>query len=351
MADGTAERVPIIAIGGSAGALEALLQIVPTLPADLGAAVLVAIHIPPDQPSRLPEVLSRHGPLPASAARDGEEVQPGHIYTAVPDRHLLLDGGRLRLGRGPRENRSRPSLDALLRSVALSAGPDALGLLLSGMLDDGASGLWALRWLGGSTMVQHPDDALYPSIPLSGLRSVEVNDILPTDQIGPALVRWSGAVQTRRRAVEVHMDEAERGRLEEERDIAAGVGRPMLDLLGQGQLTPFTCPECHGVLVRFKEGHGERFRCHTGHAYSLDTLLAELRVSAEAALWQTARVLDEQLLLLRHLQRHLDDSPLPEQARQLAQEAQATGERARLVRQLAQEAAAPAGEAGSPTLE
>lgn len=343
-------RVPVIAVGGSAGALEALLKVVPTLPPDLGAALLVVIHMPPDQPSRLAEVLARAGPLPASSAQDGEEVQAGHIYTAVPDHHLLLAGGRLHLGRGPRENRSRPSIDVLLRSVALSAGPQAIGVLLSGMLDDGASGLWALRRLGGCALVQHPDDALYPSIPLSALRAVEVNDILPADQIGGALGRWAAAQAAEGAEPEVAMDGAERRRLEEERDIAAGTGTPPLDLLAQGQLTPFTCPECHGVLVRLKEGQGERFRCHTGHAFSLSTLLAEMRLSVEAALWQTARVLDEQLLLLSHLQRHLWNSQ-PDEVRRLAQEQLLTEQRLRLLRQLAQGAGEADSEGPGPSPE
>src|SRR5688572_25460972 len=140
----------VVVIGASAGGVESLREVVKGLPADLPAAVFVVLHISPFQPSSLPEILSRSGPLPACHPEDGAKIEAGRIYTAPPDHHLLIERGRVAVAKGPKENRFRPSIDALFRSAAYSYGPKVIGIVLSGALDDGTSGLWSIKRLGGT---------------------------------------------------------------------------------------------------------------------------------------------------------------------------------------------------------
>ena len=284
---------PVVVVGGSAGALRPLLETVQGLEADFPAALVVVIHMPPDQPSALAAILERAGPLPAQQAHDGQQIRPGQIYTAVPGRHLLLDGERLHLSLGPRENHSRPSIDVLFRSAA-RRGADTAGVLLSGRLDDGVSGLWTVRRRGGRTLVQHPEEAEFPEMPLNGVRQVDVHDILNAAQLPAALSAWARERQRRQGAREdgpnmdkpgidePGMDENEERRLRTELRIAAG--QEGQDLLDQAPLSRLTCPECHGVMVQITEGTLLRFRCHTGHAYTVASLVTELRERTEASL-------------------------------------------------------------------
>src|SRR5579864_7798260 len=177
----------IIVIGASAGGVEALVKLVGQLPGDLPAAVFVVLHIPAESPSLLPGILERSGPLPASQPGDNEAIRSGHIYVASPDYHLLIEQGRVRQMRGPKENRHRPAIDPLFRSAALTYGPRVVGVILTGALDDGTAGLLAVKRRGGVAIVQDPDEALYPSMPLSALENVEVDYTLPLASIGPQL--------------------------------------------------------------------------------------------------------------------------------------------------------------------
>lgn len=331
---------PVVVIGGSAGALDPLLALAGALPADLPAAVLVVIHLPPDRPSMLPQLLARSGPLQASHAADGGSLEAGKIYVAPPDHHLLVAQGQVRLSRGPRENRSRPSIDVLFRSAAYTLGPQVAGVLLSGMQDDGTSGLWAVHHFGGLTLVQHPEEATYSEMPLSAIRSVEVDEILTTQALATRLSAWARAVRPQepmpaRNAHMDEMDEPEIRRIELEIGIATQDNAFKGGVLNQGTLSPFTCPECHGVLVQLKEGRMVRYRCHTGHAYTARTLISELREAAEARLWDAARVLDENVMLLEHLSKHALEADALEEAEDLKSEAHESQMRGQAVRQLA----------------
>lgn len=330
---------PVVVVGGSAGALAPLLDIVAGLPRDFGAAVLVVIHLPPDQPSVLPTLLGRAGELPARHAQSGEQLQPGCIYVAPPNQHLLLADGRVRLSYGPRENRSRPSIDVLFRSAAYTHGPLVAGVLLSGMLDDGTSGVWAVQHFGGTVIVQHPNEAEYPDMPLSALRQVPVDDILNARDIAPRLVAWAAVRPTGERQAqelreEVHVSDEERRRLAAELGIASEDNAFDWGILNAGPLSPFTCPECHGVMGQIKEGNTTRYRCHTGHAYTAGTLLSEVRHSVEATLWSAVRALDENVMLLEHLGKHLEEAGHGEQAEAILTEAREVRERARQMRPL-----------------
>lgn len=348
-------RFPIVVVGGSAGALTALKEVVTFLPAEFPAPVLVVIHTPADQPSYLPQVLGNAGALPARHAQDGETLRPGQIYVAPPDRHLLVRGSHLELSRGPRENLARPSIDVLFRSAADTGGPRVIGVLLSGMLNDGASGLWAIKALGGRAVVQHPEDAEYDSMPLSALRQVEADHVLKAADIGPRLLRLVGDLagleeadpaaadgkgspsmdeQARKTPETPLLSGEDRRRLTLEVGIAAESDGFRAGVLNQGEPSVFTCPECHGVLVKIQEGRMLRFRCHTGHAYTAETLLSEVRESVEATLWTAVRVLDEQVMLLEHLGRHLADVEQEEQADLFREEARQTREWSQAVRQV-----------------
>ncbi|AFZ68618.1 chemotaxis protein CheB [Deinococcus peraridilitoris] len=323
----------LVVIGGSAGALDALRAIVRDLPRDFPAAVLVVVHISPDFPSRLAQILNDSGPLEACHARDGDPLRAGVIHVAPPDHHLLVQRGHLRLTRSPKENRARPSIDVLFRSAAYTHGAGVMGVLLSGMLDDGTSGLWTIKQLGGQVIVQHPEEAPQPSMPLSALRQVEVDEVLGAGQIGPHLSEWAFAAGP----LEEHvtLDDEQRRRLEVELGVATEDNAFELGVLQLGPLSPFTCPECHGVMVQIKEGNSSRFRCHTGHAFSPSSLLAEVRDSVEASLWSAARALDENVMLLEHLARHFGEAGEEGPREAFTHEALHAREQARLVRQSA----------------
>ncbi|WP_407543307.1 chemotaxis protein CheB (plasmid) [Deinococcus radiomollis] len=178
---------PVVVIGGSAGALEALLRIVAQLPPMFSAPIVIVIHSDPDSPSSLPEILSRAGPLPAHHARSGEPMLGGHLYLAPPDQHLLVDGELLVLSHEPKEHRSRLSIDVTMRSAAATRGESVIGVLLSGLLDDGTSGLWSIQEQGGRILVQDPEEALFPSMPRSALQRVHADGILPSTEIAGRL--------------------------------------------------------------------------------------------------------------------------------------------------------------------
>ena len=230
----------IVVIGASAGGIEALGELVRALPADFGAPILVVLHIPRDVPSLLPAVLARAGTVKTKTAEDGERVRNGTLYAAPPDRHLVIEAdGTLRTPRGPRENRHRPAVDPLFRSAALAYGPDAIGIILSGSLDDGTAGLLAIHQRGGITIVQDPKEAAYPGMPESAIANVEVDHVLSVQDI----VRQLGVnVNDARPAKEEEGGEMKQMDLEKriaemEPGAFRGDDRP-------GQPSAFSCPDC-----------------------------------------------------------------------------------------------------------
>jgi two-component system chemotaxis response regulator CheB len=159
----------VLAVGASAGGVEALVEIVGALRADFPAPVLVVLHVPASFASNLPAILDRAGPLTAHHARDGDPLLAGRILVAPPGFHLIAEREEVRLGRGPRERNQRPAIDALFRSVADAFGPRAIALVLTGALDDGAAGAAAVSAQGGSVVVQDPADARHPSMPVHAI--------------------------------------------------------------------------------------------------------------------------------------------------------------------------------------
>ncbi|WP_425144954.1 chemotaxis protein CheB [Deinococcus sp.] len=297
----TAAHAPkrLVVVGASAGGLEAVMDLVADLPAGFAAAVLVVIHTGPSGPSFLAEILNRASVLPVSEAVDGEALRSGHIYVATPDRHLLVQDGAIAVKRGPRENRFRPSVDALFRSAAYTHGAEVIGVILSGMLDDGTSGLWTVKRLGGVSVVQTPSDALYDAMPRSALDHVEVDYVLPVAGIGALLARL---VQEPPASLSPPLEQSEQRRLEVEVKTAAEHDAFELGWMHLGALSPLTCPECRGVLLQVQEGRRTRYRCHTGHAYTATSLRDSLDESVESALYQALRSLEEAAMLFGHLE-------------------------------------------------
>jgi two-component system chemotaxis response regulator CheB len=260
-------------------------------------------------------------------ATDGSAIEPGHIYVAPPDRHVLLEAGKIVVRRGPKENRFRPSIDALFRSAAYVYGPRAIGVVLSGVLDDGTSGLWSIKRLGGVAIIQDPNDAVHPEMPQNVLEHVKVDYITRSADIGSLL----GQLAQESTPEENRVDHNELRRLGLEVDIAARDGAFEKGIIEWGEMTPFTCPECHGALVQLTEDTIVRFRCHTGHAYTPSTLLAGITESVEDRLWQAMRAVEEQAMMLEHIAGHFRTRGREQNAELFLDKARSARERAQVI--------------------
>jgi two-component system chemotaxis response regulator CheB len=318
----------LVVIGTSAGGIETLRTIVGGLPSDFAAAICVVMHTPPDSPGVLAGILSRVGPLPAIAARRAERLQPGHIYVAPPDCHLVIEPGIVRPTKGPRENLFRPAVDPLFRSAAQVYGPAAIGVVLSGNLDDGTAGLWAIKRLGGTAIVQDPDDALFDGMPRSAIDRVAIDHVVPAAAIPPLLVRLTSTALPE--TGEIVVPEP----IKIEVDIAREANPVDAGLTKIADPSSFACPECHGVLLQMKNEGRLRFRCHTGHAYSIDTLLAAMGEAVDDSMWNSIRALEEAGLFMSTVAEHLK-AHNAEQAAQLEARARQVREQSTRLREMA----------------
>jgi len=319
----------IVVIGASAGGISALLALVKTLPADFPAPIFVVQHLAPDSPSILPQLLSSVSALRVKHPHNGETVEPGVIYVAPPDHHLLLEDDRVLMARGPKENRFRPSIDALFRSAAYTYGPRVIGVVLTGYLDDGTSGLWSVQRMGGLTVVQAPHDAEQPSMPTNALEFVAADYVVPLAELGGLLVRLT----TEPAPAKPKLPADQLDLLKIELTIAKQGGGFELGIIDMGKLTPFTCPDCHGALTQLIEGKLIRYRCHTGHAYTVSALLSEVTESVESLLYQGMRGLEETKMILQNLGAQFTDNEQPEVAALFLRKADETGRQARVVHQ------------------
>lgn len=276
----------VIAIGASAGGVEALQAVVAGLPVDLPAVVLVVLHIPRQAPSALPGILDRAGPLPAVAARHGIPARPGTIYVAPADHHLLIHDGHLELSVGPTENGHRPAIDPLFRSVAVAFGVGAIGVVLSGARDDGAAGLTEIVKRGGQAVVQDPNEALHRSMPASALEHVTTAHVLPAAKIGTLLGELVGEGAA---PIELPRPNPD---LAAENEIAT-LSSTTTEEMQSARPSGFSCPSCQGVLFMVNGEPAPRYRCRVGHAWSPGSLVAEQTVGVEEALWAALRALEE----------------------------------------------------------
>jgi two-component system chemotaxis response regulator CheB len=323
----------IIVIGASAGGFDALKKLVADLPKDLPASVFVVWHMPPDVRGVLPQVLNRFETVRATHAIDGERIEPNRIYVAPPDRHLLIEKGSVRVTRGPKENRFRPAVDPLFRSAAYAYGSRVIGVILSGALDDGTAGLWTIKQRGGLAIVQDPWDAEVPSMPENALREVAVDYTVPLAEMAELLVRLSQEEAAENSEVNT-VENAENEKTRIEIGIAAEASAFESGIMKYGALTPYTCPECHGVLSALTDGNIKRFRCHTGHAYSADSLLTTVTENIENSLYDVIRGVEESVMLLNHLGDHFAEVNQPKLAALYFKKANNAEQRAQSVRQI-----------------
>jgi two-component system, chemotaxis family, protein-glutamate methylesterase/glutaminase len=283
----------IIVIGGSAGATGPLKQVLGRLPADLPAAVLIVLHIPARGIGILSSVASAAGPLPVAEAENGARIEKGRVYLAAPDRHLLVRDGHILLGRGPRENMVRPAIDPLFRSAALHYGPRTIGVVLSGLLSDGAAGLNAIKRCGGMTLVQDPEEAIADEMPRHAMEATTVDLCAPSGRIGDVLSDLA-----RERAGTALPVPPE---IVLEVEIAAGE-RLGAEAIGKiANPAALTCPSCGGVLSKLKAGNPLRFRCQVGHAFTADTLAKEQESRVDEALRVALRIIEERAELVHRM--------------------------------------------------
>ena len=287
----------IIVIGASSGGLETLLAIVPELPLDLAASIFLVLHVSSRGTSKLPDILKRAGSLPAAHARDGDVIQSGHIYVAPPDFHLLLRPGSMRVLPGPKENNHRPAIDPLFRTAARVYGSRVIGVVLSGMLDDGAAGLLAIKKNGGIAVVQDPQDALYPDMPRNALAATPVDYCVVKSEIAQLLNRLTH--HTAYKTGDAPM--ADQEKIAKESAIAAMDNETIEDDDKPGTPSVYGCPECGGTLWELQDDEWLRFRCRVGHAYNAEGLLSSQNETLEAALWSAFRNLHESAALARRL--------------------------------------------------
>ena len=283
----------IVAIGASAGGVKALRALVAGLPADYPGTLLVVMHVNAHATSRLAEILEHAGALPASTASDGMPIHPGRIYVAPNDQHMLVERGVLRTVRGPKENRHRPAVDPLFRSAAWTYGPRTIGVVLSGNLDDGSAGLWAVKSCGGTTVVQEPGQSEFPDMPMNALLRMQVDHRLPLKAIAELLARLAQQPvdpppTDPPESIKIEIDAA---KLHGDIDSTDRLGAP----------SPFTCPACRGALWEIEEGGALRYRCHVGHAYAPATLMVEQSEAVEQSIFLALRAVEEKATTLRRL--------------------------------------------------
>lgn len=312
MAD-QANKLNVIAVGASAGGVEALTSFAAGLPADLPCAILTVLHMPPGAPSVLARIVDRHGPLSAVTALSGTRLEHGTIYVGTPDHHLLAHDGGIVLSEGPTENGHRPAINALFRSVALAHGKRAIGVLLSGVLDDGVLGSAAIRSRGGTTIAQEPADALFPAMPRNAIDAGVIDYQTPAAEMGGLLKQL-----TTQECREVEMAADPRMELENRIAMARRFSTEF-DTEALGPPSGYTCPDCNGSLATVSEGN---YRCHVGHAWTADALLRARDDEVDNALWVAVRSLQEKAKLSRRLAEQVTPGILSQRYHALADEAE-----------------------------
>ena len=317
----------IIVIGTSAGGIEALQQLVRALPAKFAASIFVTVHFPGHGTSVLPRILTRAGPLPAVHAADGESIVSERIYVAQPDFHLLIERGVVRLVRGPRENGHRPAIDPMFRSAALAYGPRVIGVVLTGNLDDGTSGLAMVKRYGGVAVVQDPQEALFPSMPQSAIEHVEVDHVVSLRTMAETLVGLVAADTHTPSPLPTTPDD-----LMEAKYSAADLDAIENPAQHPGKLSSFGCPDCGGVLWELREGEFVRYRCRVGHAWTSEALLGEQGHRFDDAMWTALRALEESASLARQIAARHRDRGVEQLAQRFDAQAEVNESRATVIR-------------------
>jgi two-component system, chemotaxis family, protein-glutamate methylesterase/glutaminase len=289
----------VVLVGASAGGVETLARLLEQIPQDFAAPILIVLHIG-DRESALPAVLARYCALPVSHAVDGQQILPGTVLVAPPGRHLLVERRRSALfavlTRGPKENYCRPAIDTLFRSAAVAANRHAIGVVLTGYLDDGAAGLQAIKACGGIAIAQDPADAIVPDMPRHAMDQVDVDLCLPLDAMGAALEEKIAELGRAGAAAAQATPEA----IAVENRFAFNKGD--INLLKRiANPSQYSCPECGGALFAVSATRPGRFRCHTGHSYTMLSLLSQVETAVDQGLAATLRALQEKENLAEQL--------------------------------------------------
>ena len=321
--------VPVLAVGASAGGVEALREFVAGIPPDSGLCVLVVLHLPPTAPSALPAILSRSTSLPVRVAREGEQLAPDTVLVASPNHHLLVLDGSVALSHGPQENGHRPSVDVLFRSASRALGSRVLAVVLSGSLDDGAAGAASVAARGGRVVVQDFDEALYDGMPRAAAAAVPTAFTAPAGGIGALAAQWVEGLPA------VHPAPTEPDPLQAMEVSMAALDRRAVHAEDHpGDPAGFGCPDCAGALYQIDESGFRRYRCRVGHAWSAESLLARQTVAMEGALWMALRSLEEKAALNRDLARRAESSRQDTSAHRFTANAEEATHAAELVRRL-----------------
>ena len=305
----------VIVIGTAAGGLEALDQLIGQLPTDLPASIVIVQHMDPGNSGEpLLRRLGRHQAFRPKLAQSGEHLKPTHVYIAPPDSHLLIKKGKMLVTKGAAENRHRPGIDPLFRSAAVSHGSRVIGVVLTGMMDDGTAGLIAVKRCGGVTVVQDPRDAAYSGMPLSALDNANVDYCVSIAEMGPLLTTLVSNPGGKSKAVpdDVRTEAA----------IAERVLSDISQVNGLGEQVPYNCPGCGGVLWKIDGAGEKRYRCHTGHSYSGLSLLASQSEKIEEMLWISLRMFEERKNLLTSMVDESATAALKSTKRRQAKETQ-----------------------------
>lgn len=276
----------IVVIGTSAGGVNALLQLVKDLPSTLKASIFIVIHTAARNPTLLQELLQPHTTLPVITPEHGQMIHQGHIYIAPPRFHMTIKKERIYLSRGPRINHCQPAIDPLFRSSALHYGMRVIGIILTGMLDDGTVGLSFIKNRGGISIVQNPQDAQYPEMPSSALSNVPVDYCVALSEIASLITKLTKtSVKTKPKPIPDWMHT--------ESKLSTTDITSAEELNRLGKISPFACPECHGNLWEINKDKVLRYRCRIGHAFGPLSLAAVHDETMENILWSAVRILEE----------------------------------------------------------
>ncbi|MFD3001920.1 chemotaxis protein CheB [Pontibacter toksunensis] len=273
----------IIVIGTSAGGMQALTLLLSKLPADLPAAIFIVQHLSNDSSAPfLVNRLNHHTKLTCKVAEHQQAFETGTVYMAPPDRHLILTEKEMLVARGPLENQFRPAIDPLFRSAAAYHGARATGVILTGFLSDGVVGMEFIKRCGGKTVVQHPDDAEYPALPANVIRQVAIDYVVPISDMGEILMKL--AHQPDQDSVKVPTDVWQEAQIAQ-RVMISSVMTSIEELDNIGKRAPYSCPDCGGGLWELSQPNTvKRFRCHSGHAYTKESLMQGMSNSIEETL-------------------------------------------------------------------
>lgn len=323
----------IIVIGASAGGINEIIKLTADLPAAIPAAIFIVHHLPAHTESNLYAMINRHSKVPAERAQHGVTFEAGKIYCARKDKHLLLEDGKIVLSKGPRENRFRPSIDALFRSVAYEHKERVIGVILSGALNDGTAGMSNIKRFGGICIIQNPNEAAFESMPLEVSKYVDVDYSLSVDKMGELLGKLVLEPIKKPAAALPNYEEL----IELEVKIAKNDNALRAGVFEKGIQTPLTCPDCHGAVVQYRDGNLIRFRCHTGHSFTSDALLYGITENVEKDLWQVMRGMEENNFVLRTLGNRLKEVGQTKEANKFFEKAEMIIKKSRRIHDLLEE--------------